>query len=29
MVHRQEIENQFRKFESSLKRLEEVLLIEI
>jgi hypothetical protein len=28
MVHRQEIENQFRKFESALKRLEEVLLIE-
>jgi IS4 transposase len=27
MVHRQEIENQFRKFESALKRLEEVLLI--
>ena len=29
MSHRQEIENQFRKFESALKRLEEVLLIEI
>jgi len=28
MVHRQEIENQFRKFESALKRLEEVLLIQ-
>jgi len=28
MAHRQEIENQFRKFESALKRLEEVLLIE-
>ena len=27
MSHRQEIENQFRKFESALKRLEEVLLI--
>ena len=28
MAYRQEIENQFRKFENALKRLEEVLLIE-
>jgi len=27
-MSKQEIENQFRKFESALKRLEEVLLIQ-